>query len=393
MPDKRLKIHWVSQDNMSTAYANALGYNSHNSSMRKACEEFFEYDTSAPIAITITPADKFKPVPGKFNILFTMWECLDVPACYLPGLNSADLIVVPCEFCKEVFSPLTNKPIVVCHEGADPEVFKFKERTFPDQSKGERFRYLWLGAPNPRKGYFSVLELVKALERFPNIEIYFKTTANKKLGFVSLCKVLRMYFKRREWKKIKATAIRYLNPRIEQALIVHGKHKNIIFDSRKLSTQEIVDLYNSAHCFLAPHAGEGWGLTLCEAMATGCPSIASESTGVLDFFDSEVGYPVRCDVAPLELQNYDIRARVFVPDTRDFFEKVLGVYQNYRDALKRARKASYRIKTDFTWKKAAKRLNRIVADYFYERGNDDSLSIQKSADREDHGACLSGASV
>jgi len=394
MADK-LKIHWVTQDNLSTAYANALGYSSHNAQMRKACAEYFDFDESAPIAITITPADMFKPVPGKFNVLFTMWECLDVPKSYLPGLNSADLIIVPCEFCREVFSPVTNKPIVVCHEGADPEVFRFKERSMPDQSKGERFRYLWLGAPNPRKGYFTVIELVKALEQFSNIEIYFKTTANKKLAFSDLCKVILMYFKKREWKKLKATATRYLNPRIEQALIVHGRHKNIIFDSRKLSQQELVDLYHSAHCFIAPHCGEGWGLTLTEAMATGCPSVASHSTGVLDFFDSEVGYPVKCATGPVDLQNYNIKARVFVPDTKDFFEKVLSVYQNYREALKRGRKASYRIRTEFTWKKSAKRLSRIIEECFYEERNSDakSLSAQEPKDGADHGAQLACASV
>jgi len=395
MEDKNPKIHWVSQDNLSTAYANALGYNSHNASLKKACAEYFDFDEGAPVAITITPADKFKPVPGKFNILFTMWECLDVPACYLPGLNSADLIIVPCEFCREVFAPLTNKPIVVCHEGADPDVFQFKERKFPDESKGERFRYLWLGAPNPRKGYFSVLELVKALEQFPNIEIYFKTTANKKLAFFDLCKVICVYFKKREWKKLKASVIRYLNPRLERALIVHGKHKNIFFDSRKLSQQELVDLYHSAHCFVAPHCGEGWGLTLCEAMATGCPSIASYSTGVLDFFNYEVGYPVKCITGPVDLQNYNIKARVFVPDTNDFFQKVLLVYQNYREALRRGRKAAYHIKTSFTWKKSAKRMADIVSEYYpKERVEDaESLSVQESKDRECHGACLECAEV
>jgi glycosyltransferase involved in cell wall biosynthesis len=408
MEDKKVKIHWVTQDNAKTAYANALGYNSHNSSLRKACEEYFDFDVNAPIAITITPADMFTPVPNKKNILFTMWEALDVPRSYLKGLNSADLILVPCEFCREVFAPLTNKPIVVCHEGVDPDVFKFKERTIPNQSKGERFRYLWVGAPNPRKGYFSMIEFANAVNKNPNIEVYFKTTAHDKTTFKALIriiykrtlKIIQLYKDKKtrakiskEWSGIKGAVDRCFSKN-KMGLIVGGEHKNIIFDSRKLSTKELVDLYHSAHCFLAPHAGEGWGLTLNEAMATGCPSVASESTGVLDFFDKEVGFPVRCNVGPVPMQNYDITARVFVPDTKDFFEKSLYIYQHYNEALKRGKRAAYRIKTSFTWRKAAKKLSQIINDNFKEGGSDgEGLSIQEPVEREDCGTKLCGAGV
>jgi glycosyltransferase involved in cell wall biosynthesis len=97
-------------------------------------------------------------------------------------------------------------------------------------------------------------------------------------------------------------------------------------------------------------------------MATGCPSIASYSTGVLDFFDSEVGFPVKCDIKESELQNYDLKAKMYIPDTRDFIEQIMYVVKNYKEALKRAKKASYRVKTNFTWAKSAKRLNDIVTE-------------------------------
>lgn len=409
MQGDKLKVKWVVQDSAESAVANALGYGVHNAQMRKHCEQYFEYCDDAPIAVTITPADQFKRVPGKFNILFTMWEAIDVPASYIPGLRAADLVVVPCEFCREIFQPLTDVPVVTCFEGVDPNIFKFHERRFPDFGKGEKFRFLWLGAPNPRKGYFSVLELVKVFEQFKNVEIYFKTTASKKLTFKHLLKLAakkaqRMHhfaFRQKnkeyflgEWKHLKGAIIRYFNPKIEKDLIVSGSHKNIIFDSRKLSSDELVALYNSAHCFLSPHSGEGWGLTLSEAMATGCPSIASYSTGVKDFFDSEVGFPVECDIVLSEMRNYKINARVYVPDTRDFFNKALFVFQNYNTALKRAKKASYRMKTNFTWEKSARRFADIITKSYEERFNHGkSLSVQESENRGDHGALIECASV
>ncbi len=378
----KLKLHWVTQDTKSTAVANALGYATHNNAMRKYGAEYFDFDENAKIALTITPADQFKPVPGKFNILFTMWECLDVPTSYIPGLKAADLVIVPSRFCYDIFRPLTDKPMEICPEGVEPDVFTFKERIKPDPNKGEKFRFLWLGAPNPRKGYYTIMEFVKIVEQLPDIELYIKTTAGKRLTLAkmmygTLIRLRRMIFNSAklykwnvnfisEWNNIIASWNRYLHPKLDQEKYVYGRHKNIIFDARKIPLDELVALYHSAHCFLIPHCGEGWCLPLCEAMATGCPSVASYATSVTDFFDKEVGFPVRCDIRESDLQNYQMKARMYIPDTEDFVNQSLHVIKNYKDALARAKKASYRIRTQFTWKKAAKRLNDIVAAHYKE---------------------------
>lgn len=377
---KKIKVHWATLDQSASAVANALGYNAHNSAMLKACAKYFDYSPDAPIAITITPADQFKPIKGKKNILFTMWEAINVPRSYIPGLNDADLIVTPSTFCTQIFKPLTRKPVKTCFEGVDPEVFTFKERQLPDFSNGGKFRLLWLGAPNPRKGYFSIMELSKIVEKMPNVELYVKTTAHKKLTFgklivVTLRRLRKMFINESrfkpekysyvmnwvgEWRNVLGSFKRFFSLEIAETVQVMGIHKNIIFDTRKLPIKELVDLYHSAHCFLIPHAGEGWCLPLCEAMATGCPSIASYSTGVLDFFDSGVGYPIKVNIVETKMQNYNITAGVYVPDTKDFVAQVCAVMNDYREAKCRAKKASYRIRTEFTWDKAAKRLADIV---------------------------------
>jgi len=383
---KKIKVHWVVKPN-DKSVANALGYNVHNMAMYKHCAEYFDYDENASVAITIIPADQFKPVPNKRNILFTMWEAIDVPQSYIPGLRAADLIVVPSEFCREIFQLLTDKKVITCFEGVDTNIFKFKERQFPNFSKGEKFRYLWIGAPNPRKGYYTIMEFSKIVEKLPQVELYIKTTSDKPLIFKNLIKIIfirlwkmlindsRFYGHKYtywqnwlgEWKNIKGSFKRYFNPPPEGQHIIMGKYKNIIFDARKLEFNDLVDLYYSAHCFVIPHAGEGWCLPLCEAMATGCPSVASYSTGVLDFFSKNVGYPVQTDVVKCPMQNYDITARIYVPQTQDFVKQALAVLNDYREAKKRAKKAAYEIKTKFTWEKSAYRLNNIVRE-FLEKG-------------------------
>lgn len=156
---------------------------------------------------------------------------------------------------------------------------------------------------------------------------------------------------------------RIFKPEFKDKVQVMGKYKNIIVDTRKLPFNEIVELYNSAHVFLSPHCGEGWNLPLCEAMATGCPCVATGVSGCMDFFNEEVGYPIKYEIKESELVNYKIKAQIFVPDTKDLLDRVFEIFRNYDTALRKGRKASDRIHSKFTWDKSALRLNEIIQKY------------------------------
>jgi len=327
-----------------------------------------DFDDNADIALNITPADQYFPIPGKFGILFSMWEFMDLPDSYIEGINKADAIIVPSRFCKDLFARYTNKPIEVCWEGIEPGRFNFYERKFPNFKKGERFRYLWVGAPNQRKGYQLVLEACKLVEKMPEIEIYIKTTMpviKWKKVFSNAWKrrkyIFNNYNNARRWVLALIDSIKMANKTIySNTLKVLGKYKNIIFDTRVLPFDDLINLYNSAHCFLLPTFGEGWGLTLCEAMATGCPSIATPVTGVADFFNDNVGYGIDYKLKEHYMANYKVNTKMFVPDVKDMMNKMIYVFRNYKEALKKGKAASTRIHKKFTWELSAKRLNDII---------------------------------
>lgn len=362
----KFKIHWVTREH--TIVGNALGYNHHNKMMRKYAEEFFEFDDSSPIALHIVPANLYVPVEGKFNILFTMWEGLDIPPAYYRGIESADALITPCRFCKDLFQKYAKGPVEVCWEGVEPEKFPFFQRSKTD---GKRFRYLWVGAPNPRKGYPLVLESIKIIEQMPNVEIYLKTTVPKIGKLKSILQIFKHWKqiinfehtkggKKVGWDFIWRTLQRLPRPSLAGKVRVMGKHKNIFFDTRLLPFDELLALYNSAHCFVLPSMGEGWGLTLCEAMATGAPCVASCNTGTADFFDASVGYPIKHEVVETAFRDYDFTGRIYMPDTQDFVQKMLDVFGNYDEALRRGKRAHRKIHDIFTWRNSAKRLYEIV---------------------------------
>lgn len=369
--NERPKVMWNTPEH--SYVGNALGYATHNKYMKKHAQKYMDFDTQADIALSIIPADLFVPIPGKINVLFTMWEFMDVPNCYIKNFDRCDAIIVPSRFCRDVFRKVTDKPIYVCFEGVEAEQYKFHQRRLPNVSKGEKFRFLWVGAPNPRKGYPLILEAIKVFEQVQDVEIYIKTTVEKP-SFKQ--------FLKNSWDNRKAimfkddarlawgrTLRRLPKPSLHGKLTRMGKNDNVIFDARSLPFEELQNLYNSAHCFLLPTFGEGWGLTLCEAMATGCPAIATGVTGCADFFDSEVGYPLRYEIKEQELQNYQVRAHGYVPSVKDMVDHMVYVCNHYPEALKKGKKASERILGKFTWNQSAMRLAEILKEIKAKKGN------------------------
>ena len=362
MMQKKMKVCWPTTSD--SFVGNAYGYSFHNSMMRRHIQKYVEIDDTgdAEVCVQITPADHFVPVMGKFNVLFTMWEFMDLPQSYIENLDKADLILVPCAFCKDIFKKYTKVPIEVCWEGVDPEIYRYHERkpTVP-------FRFLWVGAPNPRKGYQLILESVKVIEQLKDVEMYIKTTVPKMNWMQTLVNVWR---KRKQifsnqgkrlafWRMLA----RIPTPQIADKVIRYGKHKNIVFDTRKLPLADLLELYKSAHCFILPSYGEGWGLTLCEAMATGAPCIATSHTGTADFFDEKVGYVISHDIRTQAMENYKLTTSGYAPDTRSMLDQMFSVIRDYPKALKKGRAASKRILQDFTWDRSAQRMTEILRRY------------------------------
>lgn len=360
-----MKLFWVTQENR--VLGNALGYNTHNKFIRKHAEKYFDLTPDADIALTITPANFFTPIPGKYNVLFTMWEFLDLPNNFIRGVDRTDALIVPSTFCRDLFHKYFKGKIYVCHLGVEPELFPYKLRNFND----EKLRLLWVGAPNPRKGYPLILQLIKVFENNPNVEIYLKTTVDKmewRKFFINIWHKRRdiLFDRDAKGKQIRVSLGRILRrlprPQLANRIYRYGKHKNIVLDTRMLPFEELQALYDNSHIFLFPTFGEGWGLPLCEAMASGLPSVATAVTGCKDFFDDSVGYTINHTIKEHDLRDYELKCNGYVPDVQDFCHKVLYILTNYKEAQAKAVKASERIHSKFTWAQSGKRLADIIKE-------------------------------
>jgi glycosyltransferase involved in cell wall biosynthesis len=84
------------------------------------------------------------------------------------------------------------------------------------------------------------------------------------------------------------------------------RHAQVEFIREFLSGPSLADWYSRLHCFVSSSAGEGWGLMLQEAMATGRPVITPMFGGVSAFAERGA-----CVVVPHE--------EVPVPDGDEYY--------------------------------------------------------------------------
>ena len=333
---------------------NGLGYSVHNNNMYNETKKFIDVDDPhADWHLQVSPGDQFYPTKGKKNILFTMFEFPEVPENYKKNLWLADIVLVPCKFCQDIFAPYTKKLPIIVNEGVDSKFFKYRQRKEPDYTNGEKFRILWAGARNTRKGYQYATDLIKIMGDRPDIEIYIKTHAN-------LPSKEEMFEEMGQYTDLDIN--KYLDTYMSTEHVrILGKHKNIFFDMRKIPIEELKELYNSAHVFLFSTLGEGWGLMGTEILSTGCPLIATPVTGVKDWFDAQVGYPLEWHHETIIATNYDdMEVSTYSPNTNSVIDQVFNVKDNYDKALEIGKRGSKRMAKKFRWEQQGAKLANIL---------------------------------
>ncbi|MCP9627211.1 glycosyltransferase family 4 protein [Rhodopseudomonas palustris] len=86
-----------------------------------------------------------------------------------------------------------------------------------------------------------------------------------------------------------------------------GGASNILLMDRTLSDQELADLLRHAFAYVSPHRSEGLGLTIIEAMLSGCPVIATPYGGAADFVVDGVARPLAYRLTEIEVTDEPYR--------------------------------------------------------------------------------------
>lgn len=186
--------------------------------------------------------------PGSDDIIFER---------QLEEYNSADVIVVPSTFAKQSF----------VHEGiSETKLHRipygvstnhFSQVSFPPK---DSFRVLFVGNFSVRKGARYLLEAFRAFSH-PKKEL---------IVVGSIEQQVRQFIRRYDELNIQFL----------------GEVSHVL----------LAKIYSSCHAFVLPSVEEGFGMVMAEALACGCPVIASANTGAPDLIEhGKEGYivPIR----------------------------------------------------------------------------------------------------
>jgi glycosyltransferase involved in cell wall biosynthesis len=134
-----------------------------------------------------------------------------------------------------------------------------------------------------------------------------------------------------------------------------------------LPPAQLPALYTACDCLVHPYRGEGFGLPIAEAMACGLPVMVTNYGAALDFCDETNAYLIpaveRCGnegrIGQTEIADVP---RYGEADVEALTRLMRQVANHREEARALGRKASARIRTDFSWDAAgAKAIARLAA--------------------------------
>jgi len=244
-------------------------------------------------------------------VLYSMWESGSLPEPFRDTIHNFAQIIVPSHQNAELFSRY-HPDVTMVPLGVDPKVWYPTVRP----KVGATFRFL-IGGSGPRKGTDLAHRAFRAA---------FSTWPED--GPVPTLVM----------KNPKAES--FYGPNIEMI----GGH---------ISDQAEVDLYASAHCYLQPSRGEGFGLQPLQAMAQGCPTILTAAHGHDSFAHLGLGVPAARAEAAYFL--YGDAGQWWEPDFDTLVDQMRWVYDHYDEACDRAARSAVVVADTFTWENTARR--------------------------------------
>src|SRR5262252_3935466 len=92
---------------------NAYGYSLANRRLYTSSVDCGLIDPNSNIVVWFCHPDLFEPVEGKVNVLFTMYENRPLGESFVKMMNRADALIVPSQWCADLFREHSTLPIYV----------------------------------------------------------------------------------------------------------------------------------------------------------------------------------------------------------------------------------------------------------------------------------------
>ena len=290
-------------------------------------------------AIILAYGNEFHKGRGSCTIGYTVFEYTKLPHDWLNLMHQIDTVWTTSSWGKDVLvrNGIPPERIGIVPEGVDPFMYRPRER----EEKHGAFRFLSVGKWEKRKGQAELLRAwAEVFRGVKDVELVV-SWHNPFLTDFSV-----------------ENEIRKLNLGTMPPITLVG---NIPHE------QAMAELYASADAFVLPTRGEGWGLTIMEAMASGLPVITTRYSAITDYAHDDIAYLI--DVERM----VPVHDEPFFPvpgeqgewaeiDYEQLKELLWHVYTHRDEARCTGLKASKEVLNKWTWDHAAEKALALLHD-------------------------------
>ena len=223
--------------------------------------------------------------------------------------ETSDFIVLPSHFAKKTFidKGFSESKLLVNHFYANTRKFK---KTFKRDNK---FRVLFCGSIEPRKGIHYLLEAFEKL-KLDNAELWI-------IGSLDYLKKDKLF---------------------KKFIDKFNKENMVFFDT--VNSNKLADYFSQCSILVLPSISDGFGLVVIQAMSCKLPVIVSDNTGAKDIIKE--GY------------------NGFIVETRNInslSEKIEYFYKNPKKIKEMGNNAFKTVQNDYTWDAYGNRWQNILS--------------------------------
>ncbi|MDK8181193.1 glycosyltransferase family 4 protein [Paenibacillus sp. UMB4589-SE434] len=280
------------------------------------------------------PAYHFVKSSVQYTIGMTMFECNRLPFNWARRCNMMDEIWVPSTFNRTSFAQ-SGIPLHKIHTmpyGVDSVLFQPRPSTIPIPGR-RQYAFLAVCSFDERKG---IETLVSAFfEEFDESE--------------DVCLIL----KTRASSEQEILQQQHYIDRISVQVSDKPRPSVILLSTTgSWSEEQLAALYNTADCYVLPTRGEGWSLTVMEAMASGLPVITTNWSAHLDFMNDSNGYLIQVQGFVASNPAYP-RLYWAIPDRNHLRLLMRHVYTHPEEAAAKAELGRRILTEQYTWEQSA----------------------------------------
>lgn len=298
-------------------------------------------ELSAPADVHIRhhwPPNFNPPAQGAW-VIMQPWEYGGIPREWIrPMREQIDEIWVYSTWVRDCYlaSGIPGDKVKVIPLGVDTQLFHPEGARYPLKTK-RRFRFLYLGGTIHRKGIDILLRAyLKAFRSSDDVCLVIKGQS----GYTYLGSELHEVLGSIAQEDPHSPEIEYLTPALDE--------------------KDLASLYRACDAFVMPYRGEGFGLPMAEAMASGLPVIATGRGAAMDFLAEDRAYlipSVRMDIDSVPVGDFRPSAPGFwleEPEEAAVVDLLRGVYLDPEAAAAKGRQGRDYAEAHFPWDRSTR---------------------------------------